>query len=506
MAKKKKTSDVVEPTETHLGVVLYTDGGARPNPGCAGWGVHGYTYDVSYKTDTIPTREGAPTDRGYISSAEQSDKPGVQVTPVTYLDAWGTVGVSSTNNQAEILAGFHGLSYVERIIKTTPVDCVNVYTDSEVVVNAMTKWYKNWVRDNFLKDGVERPNAALWRELITQQNALRLSNVDVNWHWVRGHSTSIGNQLADQNATRGVIQTQKHGLEKEDTELFRDAKGYWNPKNPYNRMFSLNRWYFVLNAPDTVTSKDGRFIYHCGQNQDDNEYDGKRMSDQAYGVLFLKEPEPALEKLRTYQTEVSNTTFTDVIKVLLANVLTAKTYQELTTFGTEYVVKSDQFLDLYSIDEKQLTWHARPPRKIFNTLSALQILQDHLEAYLVRETEPEPFTIYTDVTSYFYEYEEKKGKVSCKLVSDITQTLKSMSLKGNYDLGAGMKEASVKITLGLDCPNRNALSALAEREPKVTLVTRRESTHGFRYFIILSAGEDVGIYSSMVSNLQLERS
>lgn len=507
MASKKKAAVTTEPVETKYGVVLYTDGGARPNPGCAGYGIHGYTYDINYKTDTVPTREGAPTDRGYISSAEQSDKPGVQVSPLTYVDGWGTVGVQATNNMAEILAGSQGLVYAQTVMLTTPVDCVNVYTDSEMVVNTMTKWYKNWVRDNFMKpDGSERPNATLWKDLIAQQEKLTSSGVSVNWNWVRGHSTSVGNQLADQNATRGVIQTQKHGSDMPDTLLIRDAKGYWSPKNPYNRMFSLNRCYFILNSPDVITSKDGRSVYHCGQSQDDNEYDGKRMSDQAYGVLFLKEPEPVLEALRKYQTEVCDTTFTDVIKVYLANVFTAKTYQELTDHGCQYVTKADQFNDLYSIDEKQLTWHARPPRKIYNTLTSLQVLTDLLESYLVRESEPEAYTVYTDITAYFYEHEEKKGKVTCKLSATITQTLKTLTIKGNYDLGGGVREANVKLTLGLDSPNRNALSALAERDPTVTLLTRRESAHGFRYYVIIRAGEDVGIYSSMVSNLQLERS
>lgn len=504
MASKKKTEvESTEPTEKKIGFVVYTDGGARPNPGNAGWGVHGYTYDVAYRTEDIPTREGAPTDKGYVSSAEQTGGKGVQVTPLTYLDGWGTVGVANTNNQAEIIASVQGLAYAQTL---ESLDSVSVYTDSEIVVNAMTKWYKNWVRDNFLKDGQERPNAQLWRDLIAHQNALSLKGVTVNWNWVRGHSTSVGNQLADQNATRGVIQTQKYGTDNEDTLRVLDAKGYWNPKNPYNRMFSLNRWYFVLNAAEAMVSKDGRYAYHCGQSQDDNEQDGKRISDQAYGVLFLKEPEPVLESIRVYQEEVCNTSFTDVIKVYLANVFTAKTYQELTNFGTRYVTKADQFMDLYSIDEKQLTWHARPPRKVFNTLSSLQSLQDLLEEYLSRDTDPPLYTVYTDITPYFYEQEEKKGKVICKLTPAITQTLKVLKLEGQYDLGAGPRTAELKLTLGIDVPNRNALSALAERNPTVTLVCRRESASGFRYYVILTAGEDIGIYSSMVSNLQIERS
>ena len=37
-------------TVNKYGVVIYSDGGARPNPGYGGWGIHGYLYK---KNDNI---------------------------------------------------------------------------------------------------------------------------------------------------------------------------------------------------------------------------------------------------------------------------------------------------------------------------------------------------------------------------------------------------------------------------------------------------------------------
>jgi hypothetical protein len=321
---------------------------------------------------------------------------------------------------------------------------------------------------------------------------------------VKGHATSVGNKLADRNATRAVILSQKDRAGEVHEEVSPPA-GYWAPKAEYNRLFSLNRWYFVMNT-DVAKSTDGRHVYHLGQSTADNEYDGKRMSDQAYAVVYLKEPEPVLEQLREYQTKISRTTQLDVVKVYLANVFTASVYQDLKDHQMDYVVKADHFNDLYTIDQKQLTWHARPPRKVFDAISNLAHLQGVLDTFLSKESIQDPYTVYTDVTSYFYEHEEKKGKSVCVLRKTIAQTLKSLTLPVGYDLGAGKKEANVILTLGLDTPSRNALSALTAESPTLTLVTRRESSVGFRYYLVLSAGEDVGIYASMVSNLYVERS
>ncbi len=42
-------------------------------------------------------------------------------------------------------------------------------------------------------------NVDLWQELDTL-----VSEHEINWHWVKGHSGHPGNELADQLANKGI--------------------------------------------------------------------------------------------------------------------------------------------------------------------------------------------------------------------------------------------------------------------------------------------------------------
>ena len=61
----------------------------------------------------------------------------------------------------------------------------------------------------------------------------------------------------------------------------------------------------------------------------------------------------------------------------------------------------------------------------------------------------------------------------------------------------------VTLTIGIDLPKRNALSALADKKPRVSLITWRESSFGFRVATIVETDDDIGIYAPSVSNLRM---
>ena len=75
-------------TETAMesrGLVLYTDGSARPNPGFTGFGAHGYIYSMEKLKGNIsyPERHVATT-KGYVAKNNVTDS--VVVYPVKYID------------------------------------------------------------------------------------------------------------------------------------------------------------------------------------------------------------------------------------------------------------------------------------------------------------------------------------------------------------------------------------------------------------------------------------
>lgn len=133
-----------------VNVQIYTDGAARGNPGPGGYGVV------------------------LLSGPHRKElSEGYKMT---------------TNNRMELLAVIVGLEALK-------VDgCgVSVYSDSEYVVNAVTKgWLFGWERKRF-KD---KKNPDLWLRFL---KVYRRHNV--TFVWVKGHAGNPLNERCDQLAT-----------------------------------------------------------------------------------------------------------------------------------------------------------------------------------------------------------------------------------------------------------------------------------------------------------------
>ncbi|TXT31348.1 MAG: ribonuclease HI [Rhodocyclaceae bacterium] len=137
-------------------VVIYTDGACKGNPGPGGWGV-------------VISRNGRSKEL-----------------------CGGTFW--TTNNQMELTAAIEGL---EALKKPLPVRLI---TDSQYVVDGMTKYLNDWKARGWRKSD-KKPvlNAELWQRLD------ELAAVhQVEWVWVRGHTGEAGNERADQLANEGI--------------------------------------------------------------------------------------------------------------------------------------------------------------------------------------------------------------------------------------------------------------------------------------------------------------
>jgi len=133
------------------GITIYTDGAARGNPGPGGYGVL-LMYGKHLKELSGGFRY-------------------------------------TTNNRMELMAVIEGL----RALKTTGLP-VTIYSDSQYVVNAVTKgWLNNWVRTDF-KGG--KKNKDLW-----MQYYLLAKKIQVRFVWVKGHADNPYNNRCDELAT-----------------------------------------------------------------------------------------------------------------------------------------------------------------------------------------------------------------------------------------------------------------------------------------------------------------
>ncbi|MBC7190949.1 ribonuclease HI [Marinobacter sp.] len=137
-------------------VVIYTDGACKGNPGPGGWGV------VLRYGDVQKTLHGGERD--------------------------------TTNNRMELQAAIEGLKALRRACN------VELYTDSQYVRKGITEWLDGWKRNGW-KTAARKPvkNADLWLELDEQ-----VARHSINWHWVKGHAGTPGNELADELANLGV--------------------------------------------------------------------------------------------------------------------------------------------------------------------------------------------------------------------------------------------------------------------------------------------------------------
>lgn len=142
-------------------VTIYTDGGARPNPGPGGWGAVLLT----------PGEGGDPEVRELSGGARHT-----------------------TNNRMELTAAICAL-------EALPVGSrARLYTDSQYLRRGITEWLPGWVSRGWRKkDGGAVENDDLWRRL-----AEVAADHDVAWSWVRGHTGQRWNERADALATAGA--------------------------------------------------------------------------------------------------------------------------------------------------------------------------------------------------------------------------------------------------------------------------------------------------------------
>ena len=135
-------------------VEIYSDWGARPNPGPGAYGVilkyKGIQKDIS---------------QGYTHT---------------------------TNNRMELMGAIAGLKLLKTKSKVT------MFLDSQYTINGIQKWWAvKWRASNWFRSKSEKAiNADLWEELLTL-----IEKHEVRFEWVKWHNGHIENELCDELAT-----------------------------------------------------------------------------------------------------------------------------------------------------------------------------------------------------------------------------------------------------------------------------------------------------------------
>lgn len=134
---------------------VFTDGASEGNPGPGGWG-------AVLVVD------------GQVVSEDYGSEP------------------HTTNNRMELTAMIAGLRMIPG---DTPTD---VYTDSELVVNILTKWASGWKANGWKK---KSPGPIANLELVKEAYSLAQARPLANIRWIKAHSGFRWNEYADSLAT-----------------------------------------------------------------------------------------------------------------------------------------------------------------------------------------------------------------------------------------------------------------------------------------------------------------
>ena len=222
--QKIKTEDKVKveraPSKTELRAVIFTDGSARPtNPGKAGSGIHGFTYDFYAKVDK-PVKFGRyiATNRGYLDNETsinyaknyQSDDVKLKidkaiaqralfteeynykiVNPISFIEGYVSLE-EATNNAAELIGTLEAIRFCLNVEKE--IKHITIFTDSSYVVNACFQINSALNRNvlyfaNKIKEIID--------EIQELHKEARKKDVKISVQWVKGHADSVGNIKAD---------------------------------------------------------------------------------------------------------------------------------------------------------------------------------------------------------------------------------------------------------------------------------------------------------------------
>jgi len=504
---KKKTAvkavkDVVAPLEA-MGLVIYADAGVRPtNPGPGGWGIHGYIYN-----DTIPKKGSgsgyALTVSGYKDRAakEVPDEDGVikavsgpaQVTPLKYIDGYGTIN-HATNNAAEIIAATSGLEYA---LKYPNTHC-KIITDSKYVVTGSTEYMQKWKANNWIKsDGNEVINKLHWQALDTKLSELLAAGSKVTFEWIKGHNGNLGNEMADKYATIGVYQTIGKQIRQEVATS--EAEGYWKNETERSALLHHPRSYFATTERGLVPGE-----YYCGTHGTDDELLGTRMSDGAYSYVLLNEPDELLESVRIAQANKTDT-IGAIFMMRLDQLYSPKAQVEIRRFGdAAFYRKNSKTLDMYLVtrmgdktDEEPMTKELWPPRLASRAIDSINYLKSIYLEYTAGDTSR---LIVTDITSNIYEAGKKE---TTKLKNEFGSGVSSFEVNCNY-ASEDKSVAVVPLTLflGIDTPDRNTLKKLEKLSAKIQLISWKESPLAFRYVTLVTCDCGKGIWAGCYTNFK----
>jgi ribonuclease HI len=466
-------------------IVLYGDGSAGPtNPGFYGSGIHGYIYNsnnVGKKNGDKPNKY-VISDIGYIEVEQILKYKHETVIPDFYVNGYFSYIGISTNNVAELNAfiesSFHILSntnfnFKKVIFKTDSMYLINV-------VNAIRRdTNKSWVNES------TKPNLSSWHvlyDIITNYDKAGITCEIVK---VLGHSTSLGNHLADRLALLG--RTESTRFKPDNKFELTPAKGYWNVKLDRHPFLSFKQLFFTNSLRDASSENS-----YAIMNYKTDVEPGKKTHEACFGLVILQDKQDYIESaINAYQSFLKS--FSVISTVNLTDLYSQYVINYTSLFGdSPYMFNSKRGV-LSLMEDVDVVSEIRPAGLATQAIDKIMGLYTILNEYRNRETILTTAKTYHDITDLMYGVDEK-GKPTTLIKGGVNTLDVIINIDG--------VDTKFPLDLGRDTLERNTFKRMEKNDPHVFIVYNKVTPTYIEYFVLVELREtgDLSIWCNFYNN------
>jgi len=454
-------------------LVIYTDGGARPNPGSSGYGIH----------FCILTNKGKPklvlgnnhiTDMGYKTKTEYKANQDLKLMVAKgYTDIIGFDKRLNTNNMAELQAIITALEKATEVADKhdAEIEDILILSDSTYSIN-----YVNKILNDTLSINEVTINKDLVIRLAEIVNAFKHAfNIKIDK--VLAHDVNVGNNKADALATMGIFRNKDVTVTdiKQEKVMHFDDK-YWSDVK-----IDVDTFYFKQLFNFFPENQSKNKVYY-GVNYKELSDFGKHINYITYTLVNLREGDELINDILKIIRDTLGTHHVPYV-INLRNLLSKDILRDYFKYGKDFLrIIKRPFLSLMTINNIEVARELNPPGLSAMLMENMLGFEEELADY-VNGTEKEKIE-YIDITDMIYT-SNAKGKciIQPELIND--------KVKIEYKADT----FKLKIHMNSDLPPRNTLKRFESKTPKVILVIKDRGPL-IEYFTIVNTNDDDYIFSA----------
>lgn len=419
---------------------------------------------------------------------------------------WQGMPEGTTNNRGEMSAIIRAM---QLILENNWME-VAIFSDSEITVNGINRYYPNWVRNNWIKsDGNPVKNKDLWLVLVDHIKKLKRKKVTWSISWVKAHNGEDGNERADAAArkanTLSLAGNYEEFIEGENAEADAPKKKTKKQKpKPYNPLICGNYLIDVVNRRDNA---EGHVYYTTSFSKETASAEDKKEgnvirhrflgvadANRFEGVIVSKEPEDIVEKLHQHQQSLVRSDYAIPVLYNWRKIRSTKTWEALHEVGLGCVSPNKKGELEFWEGREEISFLALTTRMAWFAIDSLDVKYNLLSRYISGDTKGLDFH---DVTDLFVDTNDK-GK---KEIKKELQKQKRVDLK----IKEGNETLIIPMVQDTSIIDRNHLARLLKQDKdlvmKVVIHDRTQTT--LRWSLIVESPSGIACYNNPSTNIIL---